>query len=109
MTARPKGIADLEEIEAVFSALAHPNRRQILTVLRVRGGSMTSGDLASRFECTWPTTTRHLRVLVDAGLLRVQTEGRERQYQLDVDALETVAGAWIQRFQRSPVDDANGA
>jgi len=70
---------------------------------------MTSGDLASRFECTWPTTTRHLRVLVDAGLLRVQTEGRERQYQLDVDALETVAGAWIQRFQRSPVDDANGA
>jgi len=99
VTAQSKGIADLEEIEAVFSALAHPNRRQILTVLRVRGGTMTSGDLASRFDCAWPTTTRHLGVLVDAGLLRVETEGRERRYELDVDVLEAVAGAWIHRFQ----------
>lgn len=53
----------------MLTALAHPTRRQILTVLQARGGTMTSGEPAQRFDCTWPTTTRHLGVLADAGLV----------------------------------------
>lgn len=98
MTHRPRGLSDLDRIEAVFSALAHPTRRQILTVLRARGGIMTSGELASRFECSWPTTTRHLGVLSDAGLVTTDKHGRERHYQLNVNELDDVAGAWISRF-----------
>lgn len=101
MTKRARGLGELDEIEAVFTALAHPNRRQILTVLRVRGGTMTSGELASRFECSWPTTTRHLRLLVDAGLVEVTQQGRERRYELQADNLERVAGGWIARFRSS--------
>jgi DNA-binding transcriptional ArsR family regulator len=96
---RPKGLAHLDAIESVFSALAHPTRRQILTVLRARGGSATSGELAQRFDCAWPTTTRHLNVLADAGLVTVARHGRQRTYQLKVNTLDTVAGAWIDRFR----------
>lgn len=60
---------------------------------------MTSGELASRFECTWPTTTRHLGVLSDAKLVRIDRHGRERHYTLESAELETVAGAWLDRFR----------
>jgi len=59
---------------------------------------MTSGAIASRFDCAWPTTTRHLRVLEDAGLVRVELQGRERVYKIDNARLTRVAGSWIARF-----------
>jgi len=96
---KPVGLNELDEIDDVFSAIAHPSRRQILTVLRVRGGAMTSGELASRFACSWPTTTRHLNVLVDAGLILVEKRGREREYSCEMDLLVAVAGGWIDRFR----------
>jgi len=98
VTAYPPGIADLDTLEAVFGALAHQSRRTILLVLLARGGEMTSGDIAARFDCSWPTTTRHLRILEDAGLVRVTLRGRQRVYQLDADRLRWVAGAWLGRF-----------
>ena len=60
---------------------------------------MTSGELARRFDCSWPTTTRHLGVLVDAGLISVAKEGRSRRYQLDEAVIDQVAGRWIDRFR----------
>ena len=98
LTERPEGLADLDRLDAVFRALAHPTRRQILTVLRARGGTMTSGQLADRFDCAWPTTTRHLKVLADAGLVAVTRSGRQRIYSLDGELLHRVAGGWIDRF-----------
>jgi DNA-binding transcriptional ArsR family regulator len=88
-------LAELDEIDRVFAALAHASRRQILGVLRARGGRVRAGDIASRFACSWPTTTRHLRVLEDAGLVRVEQEGRERWYVLEAKRLQRVAGAWL--------------
>lgn len=99
MTARPRGIRQLEDLDAVFGALAHQSRRTILSILDARGGMMTSGAIASRFECAWPTTTRHLRVLEEARLVHVELHGRERVYKLDRDRLTDIAGNWIQRFK----------
>jgi DNA-binding transcriptional ArsR family regulator len=95
----PRGIAELDALDAVFSALAHESRRTILSVLHARGGSMTSGEIASRFECSWPTTTRHLRLLENAGLVHVEVSGRERIYRLDANRLLDVSGGWIDRFR----------
>jgi DNA-binding transcriptional ArsR family regulator len=89
------GLAELDEIDRVFAALAHASRRQILGVLRARGGRVRAGDIARRFACSWPTTTRHLRVLEDAGLVRVEQEGRERWYVLEAKRLQRVAGSWL--------------
>jgi len=89
------GLAELDEIERVFAALAHASRRQILGVLKARGGRVKAGDIAGRFACSWPTTTRHLRVLEDAGLVRVEQAGRERWYVLEAKKLRSVAGGWL--------------
>jgi DNA-binding transcriptional ArsR family regulator len=98
VTAKPKGVQELEDLDLVFAALAHRSRRTILSILKSRGGEMTSGAIASRFDCSWPTTTRHLRVLEDARLVRVELQGRERVYKLDRRRLTEVAGGWVQRF-----------
>jgi DNA-binding transcriptional ArsR family regulator len=89
---------ELDDYEVVFRALAHASRRHILLVLHYRGGEMTAGDIAGRFGCSWPTTSRHLRLLEDAGLVHADKRGRERVYRLDRQRLASVAGTWLELF-----------
>lgn len=86
----------------MFSALAHHARRHVLLVLHFRGGSMPAGKLAERFSCSWPTTSRHLRVLERAGLVRVERRGRERIYHLERERLDGVLGGWLGWFHTEP-------
>ncbi len=88
----------LAELERVFKALAHASRRHILLVLHFRGGELSAGAIAERFSCSWPTTTRHLNVLRDAGLVEVVRRGRERIYRLDRALLRRVVGGWLDNF-----------
>jgi DNA-binding transcriptional ArsR family regulator len=85
----------LDEIEAVFSALAHEARRHILLLLSHSGGELASGYLAARFRHSWPTTTRHLSVLEKAGLVEVRREGRSSHYRLNRDRLLHVLERWL--------------
>jgi DNA-binding transcriptional ArsR family regulator len=91
---RPQGLADLDDLDALFAALAHPVRRHVLQVLHARGGSLTAGELARRFSHSWPTTTRQLRVLEDAGLVVVATVGRERHFSLERKRLSVLLDLW---------------
>jgi DNA-binding transcriptional ArsR family regulator len=59
---------------------------------------MTAGEIARRFACSWPTTTRHLKVLIDAGLVLVDRRGRERNYTLDRERLTRVVGDFAKWF-----------
>jgi DNA-binding transcriptional ArsR family regulator len=100
---------ELADVEEVFAALAHASRRHILLVLRFRGGAMTAGEIADRFSCSWPTTTRHLQVLEEAGLVQVEQRGRERVYRLAAERLLAVTTSWLRWFraeQRSPPPEA---
>lgn len=69
-------------------------------MLKFRGGQLTAGDIADRFHCSWPTTSRHLRVLEEAGLVTVEKRGRERVYRLETERLMSVAGEWLSWFSR---------
>ena len=100
MAAERDGVAEVASHESVFHALAHASRRHILLVLHARGDRMSAGEIARRFSCSWPTTSRHLRVLEEAGLVSVEKEGRERFYRLEVDRLVGVAGGWVGHFAR---------
>ena len=80
-----------------MAALAHPARRQILMTIHFRGGAMSAGDVASRFSCSWPTTTRHLQQLADAGLLTAERDGRSRVYRIDEKPLGLVR-EWLGWF-----------
>ena len=79
----PDAAAAVEATESVFVALAHPSRRHILLTLQFRGGEMSAGEIAERFGCSWPTTTRHLNILREAELISVVRRGRERVYTLE--------------------------
>jgi len=85
----------LAETELVFEALAHEVRRHILQLLSHLGGELPSGYLAKRFSHSWPTTTRHLRVLEAAGLVTVRREGRSSVYRLERDRLRRILGGWL--------------
>jgi DNA-binding transcriptional ArsR family regulator len=98
VTVSPKGFAELEDFDEVFGALAHRVRRTILSVLHASGGSMTSGAIAAWFVHSWPTTSQHLRVLQQAGLVRVELRGREHVYQLETDRLLAVTRSWLSHF-----------
>jgi DNA-binding transcriptional ArsR family regulator len=94
----------LAELNAVLTALAHPARRQILMTIHFRGGKMAAGEIAARFRHSWPTTTRHLRVLEEAGLVIATQHGRERSYQANHSPLERVE-QWLRWFDQKQRKD----
>lgn len=98
MTApRPRGLEEVEAADKVFAALAHPARRQILLSVHYRGRA-SAGEIARRFECSWPTTSRHLATLVESGLLDVTREGRARIYSANAEKIKEVLGRWSGYF-----------
>jgi ArsR family transcriptional regulator len=66
---------------AAFRALADQTRRDILQLLR--HGPRTSGEIADRFESSWPTISRHLAILRESGLVTTQRRGQEIHYELN--------------------------
>lgn len=70
----------------VFRALADPTRREILQMLRK--GALNSGEIADRFDATWPTISRHLAVLRDAGLVLSVRQKQEIRYELNTSVLQ---------------------
>lgn len=89
------GKVSLEATEVVFAALAHETRRRILVILAQLGGELPSGYLATRFQHSWPTTTRHLNVLEKAGLIEVRREGRGSFYRLNRARASEVLLTWL--------------
>src|ERR1700741_5201287 len=83
-----------EDVDRVFLALAHEARRQVLLLLGQRGDELPSGYLAARFQHSWPTTSRHLKVLEEAGLVEVRREGRTSLYRLNRERLRHVVLDW---------------
>jgi DNA-binding transcriptional ArsR family regulator len=75
----------------VFGVLADPVRQRIVEMLA--GGERTAGEIAARFAISRPAVSRHLRVLRESGLARVQVEAQRRVYDLDPMPLRE-AGAW---------------
>lgn len=69
----------------VFDALADPVRRDLL--VRVAGEPRPVTELVSAHAISRPAISRHLRVLREAGLVRVTRVGRQRLHELDRDAL----------------------
>ncbi len=71
---------------AVFKALADPTRRRILELLKA--GPKGSGEIADVFPSSWPTISRHLAVLRDAGLILAEREGQHIRYELDTTVVQ---------------------
>src|SRR5689334_18399865 len=78
-----------------FAALADPTRREIFERLARR--SLSVGEIASQMTVSRPAVSQHLKVLRDAGLVDMRSEGTRNVYAVDpkgVDAMRT----YLDRF-----------
>jgi DNA-binding transcriptional ArsR family regulator len=73
-------------MQSAFKALADPTRREILRLLRA--GPKSSGDLAEHFDSAWPTVSRHLAVLREAGLILSSRDGQSILYELNTTVFD---------------------
>jgi len=81
-----------------FSALSDPNRFRIVELLLVQG-SQTVGDIAERLHIRQPQASKHLRVLLDSGLVEVQANANRRHYKLRVEPLQEMDD-WLERYRQ---------
>ena len=81
----------------VFNAIAEPQRRDILVLLRT--GERPVTDLAEQLGISQPGASKHLRVLREVGLVRVREAGRQRLYGLDARGLRPVS-EWVGGFEQ---------
>ena len=81
----------------VFNAIAEPQRRAILVLLRA--GERPVTELAQELGMTQPGASKHLRVLREVGLVRDRKAGKQRLYGLDARELQPVH-EWTGGFER---------
>lgn len=80
-----------------LSALAEPTRLQMVELMR--DGPLSVGEIADRLGLGQPQTSKHLRVLSNAGLVEVQPIANRRIYRLRPEPLQEL-GNWINTFRR---------
>ena len=80
-----------------FNAVAEPQRREILKLLK--GRERPVNDLARELRITQPRTSKHLRVLREVGLVRVREVGQQRLYALDARGLKPLH-EWVVGFEQ---------
>ncbi|MCJ8138782.1 ArsR/SmtB family transcription factor [Falsirhodobacter halotolerans] len=91
-----------DNLDKVFAALADPTRRGILAMLLEDDMAVT--DVAAPFQMSLAAVSKHLQVLVDAGLITQERRGRLRWCRLEPDALRA-ASVWMRAFgQVDPLD-----
>lgn len=86
-----------EALDLVFAALADPVRRAILT--RLSEGDCTVSELAAPFDISLQAVSRHIQVLVRAGLVTQERTGRIATCRLDSGPI-LAAAVWIARYSR---------
>lgn len=79
--------------QLIFAALADPTRRDLVSHLASHSPK-TATQLAAVYPITRQGILKHLAVLEEAGLVRVQQAGREKRYSLTPEPLADVA-AWV--------------
>jgi DNA-binding transcriptional ArsR family regulator len=84
-------------VPTAWSALADPHRRDILGLLLERPRPVT--ELVERLPLSQPGTSKHLRVLREAGLVQVRQDGQRRMYAIDPRPMAEVA-AWLEPYRR---------
>ena len=86
-------------VETVFEALADPTRRRVVELLGE--GPRRAGELATALDASSPAMSRHLRVLLEAGIVsdeRVSEDARVRMFRLRPESLVALQ-AWLDQLK----------
>jgi DNA-binding transcriptional ArsR family regulator len=87
----------LETLNRVFSALADPVRREILAMLD--GEELLVSEIAAPFDISIQAVSKHIQVLVKAGLIKQERTGRVSSCRLDAGPISDAA-VWINQYSK---------
>ena len=87
----------MESDISIFQALADPARLRIVEVMK--SGECSVGDVVDRVEIQQSGVSRHLRILAEAGIVRMRPDGQKRLYSLRREAFEQLE-AWVAQYRR---------
>jgi DNA-binding transcriptional ArsR family regulator len=90
-------VENLVEMDAVFHALSHGARRDMLG--RLSAGELTVGELAEPLTMSLAAASKHVKVLERAGLVRRSVDGRRHVCRLEPAPLASAA-AWLAFYRR---------
>jgi DNA-binding transcriptional ArsR family regulator len=85
-------------MDAVFKALADPNRREILRLLN--DGEKTAGQLAERFDISGPSMSHHFNILKQADLISARREGQQIVYSLNTTVFQDLLTVLFDLFHK---------
>jgi DNA-binding transcriptional ArsR family regulator len=83
-------------VDATLRAIAEPNRRRILDILRT--SERPVGDLVGELALSQPAVSKHLRVLRDAGFVEVRPEAQRRLYRVRTEPLRAI-DEWLEPYR----------
>jgi len=85
-------------MQEILSALAEPNRLQIVELLRRK--PLAVGEIVERLRLRQPQVSKHLRVLSEAGLVEVHPRAQHRIYSLRAQPLKDL-DSWLEPYRRT--------
>jgi DNA-binding transcriptional ArsR family regulator len=87
----------METRRDVFQAIADPNRRAILGLLAKK--THTLNGVADNFNISRPAISRHMKILMECGLVVINQQGRERYCEVKMEKLEEVT-EWVEKYKK---------
>ncbi|MDQ6843252.1 MAG: metalloregulator ArsR/SmtB family transcription factor [Bacteroidota bacterium] len=80
----------------VFQAIADPTRREIINLISRE--SLNLNSVAENFNVSRPAISKHIKILVECGLIIIKQEGRKRYCEANLQSLDQVS-AWIEQYR----------
>jgi DNA-binding transcriptional ArsR family regulator len=91
------GMARAATTSDAFNAVAEPRRREILSFIALQERPV--GDIVDSLGMEQPSVSKHLRVLLEVGLVNVRRDGRRMLYRTNADAIKPLH-EWTETFAR---------
>ena len=81
----------------VFQAIADPTRREIINLIAHK--SLNLNSVAENFDVSRPAISKHIKILMECGLLVVNQQGRERYCEARLEKLNEVS-SWVEQYKQ---------
>jgi ArsR family transcriptional regulator len=79
---------DIKSVEKISKALGDPHRLNILQHITKKGGCAQCAEIHDIIDLAQPSISHHMKILIEAGLIEAEKEGRHFKYSLNVSVLD---------------------
>ena len=88
-----------DKITRLFKAIADPTRRDIFHALVIASSALSISQICNEFEITRQGVTKHIKTLEEAGLVHIESKGRERFCNANAKPLKEI-NKWLKFYEQ---------